>query len=163
MNAERSWGTDTVALGGQNSESEAARPEPPKRSAPKRKGSSVSRVVICAVALAVVAALVAILGGESGSSKAPIRDAADPAPRVVVKQPTRMRRREPRRVANPHVRHRAKGQLKRERKPKVSAATPELDEPEPVPAPATEAASEPTTDLAPSSPAPTPPAVEFGM
>jgi hypothetical protein len=166
MSAEDSWAADTVALGGQNSKSERDRPEPPQQRAPKRKGSvSVSGVVVtCAVALAVVAALVAILGGESGSPKAPIRDAADPEARVVGMRPTRIRRRELRRVANSHIRHRAKrDQLEGKRDPKASAATSDPDEPEPVPAPATEVASDLATEPAPSSPPPTPPAVEFGM
>lgn len=165
MGAEDSWAADTVALGGQNNESEPDRPDPPRRRGLKRKRSApASRVAVtCAVALVVVAALAAILGGGSGSPKAPIRDVADPAPRIVVKQPMSMRRRERRRVTKPHVRHRAKGQLEGKRKQQASAATPELDEYEPIPTPVTEAASEPTTDPASSSPAPTPSAVEFGM
>jgi hypothetical protein len=166
MGAEDSWAADTVALGGRKSKREPARPEPPRQRV----------VVTCAAALVVVAALAAILGSDSGSPKAPIRDVADPAPRVVVKQPTRMRRREPRRIAKPHFRHRAKGQLEGKREPKVSAATPELDEPEPMAEAAPEPIAEPTPEPAPepepvpeaepappASPAPTPTAAEFGL
>jgi hypothetical protein len=174
MGAEDSWAADTVALGERKSEREPARPEPPRRRAPKRKRSApASRVVVtCAAALVVVAALAAILGSDSGSPKAPIRDVADPAPRVVVKQPTRMRRREPRRIAKPHFRHRAKGQLEGKREPKASAATPELDEPEPIAEAAPEPIAEPVPEpepvpeaepAPPASPAPIPPATEFGL
>jgi hypothetical protein len=169
MGAEDSWAADTVALGGRKSEGEPAQPGPTRRQVPKRKRPvPASRVVVtCALALVIVAALVAILGGGSGSSKAPIRDVADPAPRIVVKQPTRMRRREPRRVANPHVRHRARGQLKGKRKQLASAATPELDEPEPLTEATLEPIAEPAPEPEPVSEAeptpPTPPAVEFGL
>jgi hypothetical protein len=169
MGAEDSWAADTVALGGQNSESEPAQSESPRRRGPKRKRSApVSRVVVaCAVALVVVAALAAIGGGGSGSPKTPTRDVADPAPRVVVKQPTRMRRREPRRVASPHVHHRTKGLLKGKRKQQASAATPELDEPEPLAEETLEPIAEPAPEPEPvpeAEPAPpTPPAVEFGL
>jgi hypothetical protein len=166
MGAEDSWAADTVALGGRKSKREPARPEPPRRRAPKRKHSApASRVVVtCAAALVVVAALAAILGSGSSAPKAPIRDVADPAPRIVAKQPTRMRRREPRRIAKPHFHLRAKGQLEGKRKPKASAATPELDEPEPMAEPAPEPEPVPEAEPAPpASPAPTPPSAEFGL
>ncbi len=173
MGAEDSWATDTVALGVRKSEREPARPEPPRRRAPKRKRSApASRVVVtCVAALVVVAALAAILGNGSSAPKAPIRDVADPAPRIVVKQPTRMRRHEPPRIAKPHFHRRAKGQLEGKREPKASAATPELDEPEPIaeaaPGPIAEPVSEPGSvpeaEPASASPAPTPPAAEFGL
>jgi hypothetical protein len=120
---------------------------------------------LAAVAIVVVTALIALVGGGSGSRKAPIREVADPAPRIVVKPPTRMRRRAPRRVPKPHVHRKAAGKLeggKRETY-KASAATHELAAPEPAPEPVAEPTPEPTPEPAPAKLAPTSPAVEFGM
>jgi hypothetical protein len=173
VGAEDSWAADTVAIGGRKGGGEQGRPEPPRQRDPRPSLSApTSRGVVgCVAALAVVAALVAILVGGSGSTKAPIRDVADPAPRVVVKQPTRMRRGGPRRLAKPHVLHRVKAQLEEKRAPKASAATHALDESEPAPETVPEPIAEPTPEPesvpeakpAPASPAPTPPAVEFGL
>jgi hypothetical protein len=173
MGAEDSWAVDTVALGGgRKGEGEPVRPESPRRRVSRlRLSAPTPRVgIVCAAALVVVTALVAVLSSGSDSPKAPIRDVADPAPRIVVRQPTRRRRPKPRRPARPHVRRKAKGGLGGKREPKVDAATHERDSPERTPEPMPEPAPTPTPEPLPATnsapapgPKPTSPAVEFGM
>src|SRR5690349_4718849 len=162
MAAEDSWATDTVALGDRKSRRESR--QPPSRGQGPRRGreGSVTRVLLaCAAAAVVVVVLAATLDSGSDSLKAPIRDVGGPAPRIVSKQSTPTRPREPNRVARRHVGERAKGRLKAKRKPKASVARHQLPWPEPI----VEAASEPEPRLQAevTSPAPTSPAVEFGM
>lgn len=155
MGVEDSWATDTVALGRRRDES--ADLEPPGRRAPRRKLSmpTLRVIVTCVATLAVVTALSAILRDGPSSPKAPIRDIADPAPRIVVKQQTREHRRESPHVTEPQDRQKDRGE-ERERESKASAAPRELD--------VTESATEPTVELQPVPELePTPPAVEFGM
>lgn len=174
MSAEQSWGADTVAFG-RLREAEASDPPPrrrPPRGPRRRRPFPVPRVVAF-VGLTIVAlgVLAAVLGGGSDSPKAPIRTVADPAPRVVVRSPPPLRRREPRFHWKPAVKRRPKGQLEEgTREPEKASAQPhEQAAPVPEPAPVAEAeleaapveVVEPELSLAP--PAPTSPAVEFGM
>jgi hypothetical protein len=166
MSAERSWGADTVALG-RKAGGEEAHPELRRRrvSRPKLPPRAVA---LGALALAVAVALVATLGdGSSSRPAAPIREAADPAPPVAAKPPTRMRRHKPRRVSKPHVHRKGAGQLEDEREPRASATAHELDAPEPAPE-ATEPTIEAAPEAPPPAPAPTPPpptsaTAEFGL
>jgi|SRR6188472_754670 len=169
MADERSWGADTVALG-RKAGGEASQPErrPKSRAArPSLRPPTRPALALGAFAIVALAAWLVSGGGGSGSSKAPIREVADPAPRVVVKPPTRMRRREPRQVASPDVHRRAAGPLEGKREPKASAAPHELDAPESAPEPVIEPAPEPIPAPAPEAPPPTPAptssAAEFGM
>jgi hypothetical protein len=152
MSAERSWGADTVALG-RKTGSEEARLEPQRRrvSRPKLPPLGPRALSLGALALVVAAALIATLGGGTKSPPAPIREAADPAPQIVVKPPTRMRRRELHGGSKPRVHRKGAGQLEDEREPKASATAHELDAPEPAPE-----AAEPTIEPAPEAPPPVP-------
>jgi hypothetical protein len=159
MSDQRSWGDDTVALG-QKARPRAGEPEQPQGPATGPRLPRPTRRTLSLGALAAVALVTWMLsggGGGSGPSKAPIRDVADPAPRVVVKPPTLMRRPEPR-PPRPRVPHRAAGQIEGRREPNVSAPPHELDAPVLTPEPVIEPAPEPTP-----APAPTSPAAEFGM
>lgn len=116
-------------------------------------------------------ALIAVLGGGSGSPSAPIREVAEPAPRVVVKSPTLSRRRAQRHDPKADVKRQPKGQLEGgEGEPqKASPTTHGQAAPEPEPAPVVEAEPEPAPVAVPEPepvvepPAPTSPAVEFGL
>jgi hypothetical protein len=114
-------------------------------------------VITYAAALIVVAALAAILSSDSKVPKMQAPDLADSSPRVVVKQPTRMRRCEPRQVARTHVWPRVKGQAEGKREPKASTTTHKLDESEPMVEP------ELVPEAAPVSPVLTSSGAEFGM
>jgi hypothetical protein len=123
--------------------------------------------------------LIVVLGSGSGSPAAPIREVADPAPRVVVKAPPTHRRRRARGGhRKPALKRQPKGELEGGKRgpEKASAhrhlqAEPEPEpEPEPESAPVTEAEPEPILEPAPEPPpvaepppAPTSPAAEFGM
>jgi hypothetical protein len=163
MGAERSWGADTVALG-RRAGGQDAHPEPRRRrvSRPKLPPRAVA---LGALALAVAVALVAALGGGSSSRPAkPIREAADPAPPVAAKPPTRMRRRKPRRVSKPHVQRKGVGQLEDEREPKASATAHELDAPEQTQETTAAPTIETAPEAAPPAPAsPTSATAEFGL
>jgi outer membrane biosynthesis protein TonB len=124
-------------------------------------------------AIGVGVLLVAIVGGGSGSPSpaAPIREVADPAPRVVVKAtPTHRRRRALGEHRKPALKRQPKGQLEEgEREPKKASAKPH-EQAAPEPAPVAEAEPEPIVEPTPEPPpvvepppAPTPPAAEFGM
>lgn len=128
--------------------------------------------LLAIVALAVVAlvALVAVLGGGSGVSKVPIRVVGDPAPRVAVKPQPTPRRRKFQHHRKPGFKRQPKGQLEegKHEPAKASAQPHEQAAPEPEPAPIEEpepeaAPVEAVEPEPPAAPAPTPPAVEFGM
>jgi hypothetical protein len=170
MSDERSWGADTVALGGKAG-GDAARPEPRQRrvSRPTLARLGLRALALGALALAVIAALLAVLGG-SDSSPTPIRVVADPAAPVAGEPPTRMHRREQRRASRPRAGRKRAGRLKAERESRVSARRHKPD----APAPAPEVISEAPPELPPKvipeplplplpPPSPTPPGVEFGM
>jgi len=103
MSAERSWSADTVALD-RKAGGEEARPEPQRRrvSRPKLRALGPRALALGALALAIA------VGAGSKSPPTPIREVADPAPQVVVKPPTRMRRRKSRRGAKRRI-HREGG------------------------------------------------------
>jgi hypothetical protein len=113
--------------------------------------------------MAIVVAIVsATLAGGSGARTAPVRSAADPAPRVVVKRPVQVRRRNPRKSLAP-VLKRQRGKLERRKhepeKEKEIPASHEL-----VPSQAPEPVGVPEPSATPEvAPPPTPPGVEFGM
>jgi hypothetical protein len=124
------------------------------------------------VGIVALVALIAVLGGGAGSPSASIRKVADPAPRVVVKSPTRPRRRGRHHDRKPDLKRQPKGQLEGGgRKPKkVSPTTHEQAAPEPEPAPVAEAEPEPPSaqeaerePIAEPTPVPTSPAAEFGL
>ncbi len=164
MSDERAWGADTVTLG-KRVGGEEERPERQRgrrMSRPKQPALAPRAILIGALALAALAVLVAVLGSGSEPRPAPTREVAEPAPRVAVKPPRRMRRGELHTPSKPRVRRKGAGKPEDEREPKASAKAHELDEPEPAPAPAPESAAEPAPGPAPA-PAPTPPAAEFGM
>jgi hypothetical protein len=130
-------------------------------------------MALAAVAIAAAAALIAVLGGESGSPAVPIREIADPAAQVVVQSPTPPRRLGHRPDRTPDLKHQPKGRLnegKREPK-KESPTTHEQAVPAPEPAPVAEAEPEPNAEPepivepapAPAMAHPTSPAVEFGL
>lgn len=175
MSAEQSWGADTVALGRPRV---AATPDPtpqrrPSRGPRRRLPHSANRMIaLAAVGTVALVALVLVLSGGSGSPTAPIREVEAPAPRVVVKAPTLLRRHEPRHDWKPDH----KGQLEGgEREPqKASPATHEQATPEPKPSPVADAEPEPApaaeaepiakpAPASPMPPAPTSPVAEFGL
>lgn len=116
---------------------------------------------VALVTVAIVGVVVLISAGSgSDSQKAPIGEIADPAPGARVKQAppvsTRVRRREPRDTAKPHLR-KASTETQAQDTPERSAeSTPEyVPPPAPEYIPRSPAAAPPTTA--------TPPATEFGL
>jgi hypothetical protein len=175
VSAERSWGADTVAF---RRPREAVTPDPPPRRCPPRgPRRSLPRpvnrtIALAAVGIVALVGLIAILCSGSGSSLAPIREVAEPAPRVVVKTSKQLRRREQRHNPKPGLKRSPKGQLEsRAGEPqRPSPTTHERAAPELEPAPVVEAESEaaPVGEAEPKPiaeppPAPTSPAAEFGL
>ncbi len=107
MSEDRSWSADTVTFeraSREPSRAEPSRPAPPAR--PKLPAIALRPLALVTVAIVAVVALIVAAGDGSDSQKAPIREVADPAPRVVVEQAPRMptrARRERRGAAKPHV------------------------------------------------------------
>lgn len=168
MSEDRSWGADTVAFG--RASREPSRPAPPsgRPARPKLPTIALRPLALVTVAIVTVVALIVAAGGGSDSQKAPIREVADPAPRVVVEQAprasTRVRRREPRDAMKPHARRAEARQLKPKGEQKASAATQAQAAPEPSAEPTPEYLPPPAPEPpAPAPPAPTPPAAEFGL
>lgn len=174
MSAERSWGADTVAFG---RAPETVTPDPPPQRRPPR-GPQRRRwppanhaVALAGVGIVALVALHAVLGDGSGSSATPIRQAADSAPRVVVKSPTLPRRREQRHDRKFDLERQPKGQFEEGgRGPQETSPTPytqgaaepesaPIAEKKPEPAPVAEAKPEPHRAPTP----PTPPTAEFGL
>ena len=155
MSEDRSWGADTVAFGRASREPPAPAPSSAPPARPKLPTIALRPLALVTVAIVAVAALI-VAGRGSDSQKAPIREVADPAPRVVVKQAPRVRRREPRDVAKPRVHEKGAGQLENERGAETKRETQAPPTPEYVPA------REPETP-SPQPPPPTSPAAEFGM
>jgi hypothetical protein len=166
MSAERSWGADTVAFGRPR---EAGTPDPPPRWRPPRGSQrrlprpAKRTVALAAVGIVALAALIPVLGAGSGSPTAPIREVADPAPRVVAKSPTLPRRRKQRRDRKPDLKRQPQGQLEGGEREHEQAT------PVPEPAPVAEAEPEPIAEPSPAPPAtptapvPTSPSAEFGL
>ena len=152
MSAEPSWGADAVAFG--RGAPDGGDAEKPRRSlAPGPKPPRSPRVlVLVALAIVVVPFLVASIVGGAGSPESPIREAANPAPRVI-DRPRRIARHEPGPVARARSKRKAKGKLEEmEREPpRASATTHELAEDD-----ATELELEPPPAPSPPPPAPSP-------
>lgn len=162
MSEDRSWGADTVAFGRASREPSRPAPLRPRPTRPKLPTIALRPLALVTVAIVAVVALVIAVGSGSDSQKAPIRDVADPAPRVR----TQAHRREPRRPAKPRVRRVGAGQLERKHELKPSAPAQAQDAPEAAPNPPVESAPQyapPPAPEAEATPAPTPPAVEFGL
>jgi hypothetical protein len=172
MSDEGSWGEDTVALnqGAHPTASEVEQRQDRVTSSrlprPTRRAVAFGGVAVAVLALS---AWIVGNGGGSGASEAPIREAADPARRVVVKPPPRMHRREPRAASKLRVHRRAGDRLEAKREPKASAARHGLDAPESTPQPTVDPPPEPIPmpalgpEAPPPTPAPTSSAAEFGM
>jgi len=163
VNAEDHWGADTVALG---QRSDADEPQPPRRrrvSRPKLSIPVLRVFAVIALALAIVLAVISLLGQGSDSEPAPIREGLDQAPRVVVKPSMRMRRRKPLGGSRAKSRDTGGGSLENEREPKANAKL-KLDPPTSVaPTPAPDGPSIEAAPPSQAAPAPTPPAAEFGL
>jgi hypothetical protein len=176
---EQSWGADTVAFG-RACEADAPSTTPrrrpprgPRRGLP-RPGSRT--IGLAAVAIGLLMVVIVALGSGSGSPAAPVREVADPAPRVVVKARSTHRRLGTRSEhRKPAITRQPKGHLEEgKREPEKASAQPHersAPEPEPVPIakaepepmPVAEGALEPTPQPVPTTPAPTSPATEFGL
>jgi len=161
VSAERSWGTDAVAMGREaGSEQTHAELRQRRVSRPKLPPRALA---LGALALAVAVGLGLTLGGESNPRQvAPIREVIAPLPHVAGKPPAPMPRLGPRHASKPHVKRKRATRL--ECKPNASATPHDLDAPEAAP----EATPEPVTEPAPkaASPAPARPtsgSAEFGM
>jgi hypothetical protein len=122
------------------------------------------------VGIVALVALITVAGGGSGSPTAPIRDATNPAPRVVVKSPTPPRRREQLRDRKPDLKRQPKGRLEGVEREPQKASPPTHEQAAPEPAPVAEAEPKPAPVAKPEpepepimEPAPTSPAAEFGL
>lgn len=164
MSEDRSWAADTVAFG--RAPREPRRPDPPRRRSarPRLPTIPLRPMALVTVAIVGVVALIAVAGGGSDSSKAPIREVADPVPRVVVRParrvPPQSRRRDRRSPAGRRVRE---ADVKKREPKREAAAGPETQTQDVYKLP-TEAAPVYVPPPAPAPPStPTSPAAEFGL
>jgi hypothetical protein len=165
MDVERTWGTDTVALG-REAEREEARPRPRRRRLLRRKLPPFRppALTLGALGLAIVVALLVALGG-SDSHPDPIRK-LDPARPTAEKPPVGMHRRGPHPASISRVGRKKAVRLKSKREPKVRAEPHEPDALAPAPGLIPEATPKQPLEVTPEPvplPSPTPPAAEFGM